>query len=122
MSLVIRSSMNRQCRAGSGYGGFRMGFSMMLSDMRWPQEPSGASAERGSEFSFSADDRNSVHRPPSFAAALTIATVPARPASGSRSEVSTTVAKPGSAGSTLVAFSVTVKGWIRPDTAARRRT
>ncbi len=95
-----------------------MGFWIMLSGMRWPRQPSGALAERGYKFSFRADDRNFAHRPPPFTAALTIATMPARTASGSRSQVSMTVAKPGSAGSTLVAFIGSSQG---TDTAAMLR-
>ncbi len=69
---------------------------MMLSGMHWPQEPSGALAERESEFSVGADDRNHAHRPPSFAAAHTIATIPVRRASGNWSQASMTAARTAS--------------------------
>jgi hypothetical protein len=52
------------------------------------------------------------HRPPCFAAALTIATIPAGPASGRRSQASTTA---GSLGRP-VAVSVAIEGRNRPGT------
>jgi hypothetical protein len=52
------------------------------------------------------------HRPPPLPLALTIATMPARTASGSCSQRSTISPKPGSSGSARVAFWVAVGGRI----------